>query len=116
MNQNKILKGIPDKRQDTDTTSLKFKRDLIEFFEKDYQDKTCLEIGTNKGYTTRILSFLFKNVITCENDWDLLKFAEDVNKDRDNIEFIKKDVYRTTWNFEDISVVFIDCDHEINSV
>ena len=48
MNQNKILKGIPDKRQDTDTTSLKFKRDLIEFFEKDYHDKTCLEIGTNK--------------------------------------------------------------------
>jgi protein-L-isoaspartate O-methyltransferase len=88
MNQNKILKGIPDKRQDTDTTSLKFKRDLIEFFEKDYQDKTCLEIGTNKGYTTRMLSFLFKNVITCENDWDLLKFAEDVNKDRDNIEFL----------------------------
>jgi len=116
MNQNEILKGIPDKRQDTDTTSLKFKRDLIEFFEKDYQDKTCLEIGTNKGYTTRILSFLFKNVITCENDWDLLKFAEDVNKDRDNIEFLQKDVYQSDWNFEDIDVVFIDCVHDYPNV
>ena len=116
MNQNKILKGIPDKRQDTDTTSLKFKRDLIEFFEKDYQDKTCLEIGTNKGYTTRILSFLFKNVITCENDWDLLKFAEDVNKDRDNIEFLQMDVYQSNWNFEDIDVVFIDCVHDYPNV
>ena len=29
---NDILKGIPDKRQDKDTTSLKFKEDLIEFF------------------------------------------------------------------------------------
>ena len=28
----KILQGIPDKRQDKDTTSLKFKEDLIEFF------------------------------------------------------------------------------------
>ena len=116
MNQDKILKGIPDKRQDKDTTSLKFKRDLIEFFGEDYKDKICLEIGTNKGYSTKILSFLFKKVITCENDQNLIEFAKDVNKDRDNIEFIKKDVYRTTWNFEDISVVFIDCDHEINSV
>ena len=116
MNQNKILKGIPDKRQDTETTSLKFKRDLIEFFEKDYQDKTSLEIGTNKGYTTRILSFLFKNVITCENDWDLLKFAEDVNKDRDNIEFLQMDVYQSNWNFEDIDVDFIDCVHDYPNV
>ena len=72
MNQNKILKGIPDKRQDKDTTSLKFKRDLIEFFGEDYKDKICLEIGTNKGYSTKILSFLFKKVITCENDQNLI--------------------------------------------
>ena len=26
-----ILKGIPDKRQDKNTTSLKFKKDLIEY-------------------------------------------------------------------------------------
>jgi len=116
MNQGEILKGIPDKRQDKDTTSLKFKRDLIEFFGEDWKDKTCLEIGTNRGYTTRILSFLFKKVISCENDWDLLKFAEDVNKDRDNIEFLQMDVYQSNWNFENISVVFIDCVHEYPNV
>jgi len=55
-----ILKGIPDKRQDKNTTSLKFKKDLIEFFGEDYKDKICLEIGTSKGYSTRLLSFLFK--------------------------------------------------------
>ena len=112
----KILKDIPDKRQDKDTTSLKFKKDLIEFFGEDYQDKICLEIGTNRGYTTRILSFLFKKVISCEYDWDLLKFAEDVNKDRNNIEFIQMDVYQSNWNFENISVVFIDCVHEFPNV
>ena len=111
-----ILNGIPDKTQEKNTTSLKFKKDLIEYLGDDYKDKTCLEIGTNKGYTTRILSFLFKKVITCENNQNLLEFAKEVNKDRDNIEFIKKDVYGTTWNFEDIGVVFIDCDHEVNSV
>ena len=111
-----ILNGIPDKTQEKNTTSLKFKKDLIEYLGDDYKDKICLEIGTNKGYTTRILSFLFKKVITCENNQNLLEFAKEINKDRDNIEFIKKDVYGTTWDFEDIDVVFIDCDHEINSV
>ncbi len=111
-----ILSKIPDKTKDKNTTSLKFKKDLIEYLGDDYKDKICLEIGTNKGYTTRILSFLFKKVITCENNQNLLEFAKEINKDRDNIEFIKKDVYGTTWDFEDIDVVFIDCDHEINSV
>ena len=92
---NEMLKNIPDKRQDKNTTSLKFKEDLIDFFGDDYKDKTCLEIGTSKGYTTRVLSFLFKKVITCEINDDLISFAKDVNKDRDNIEFLKKDVYGT---------------------
>ena len=111
-----ILKGIPDKRQDRNTTSLKFKKDLIEFLGEDYKDKICLEIGTSKGYSTRLLSFLFKKVITCEINPDLITFAKNINKDRENIEFLQKDVYGTRWDFEDIDVVFIDCDHEINAV
>ena len=111
-----ILKGIPDKRQDKNTTSLKFKKDLIEFFGEDYKDKICLEIGTSKGYSTRLLSFLFKKVITCEINPELITFAKNINKDRENIEFLQKDVYGTRWDFEDIDVVFIDCDHEINAV
>ena len=112
----RILEGIPDKKFDKNTTSLKFKEDLIEFLGDDYKNKTCLEIGTSKGYSTRILSFLFKKVITCENNSELIEVAKDVNKDRNNIEFLQKDVYRTEWNFEDIDVVFIDCDHEISAV
>ena len=116
MNFEQILKDIPDKRQDKDTTSLKFKKDLIEFFGEDWKDKTCLEIGTNRGYTTRILSFLFKKVITCEYDSELVSFAKNVNKDRDNIEFLQKDVYQSTWDFENIDVSFIDCVHEYANV
>jgi len=111
-----ILEKIPDKRQDKNTTSLKFKKDLIEYFGEDYKYKTCLEIGTHRGYTARVLSFLFGKVITCEYDLELLSFAKDLNKDRSNIEFLHKDVYRSEWNFENIDVVFIDCMHEYPNV
>ena len=74
---NDILKGIPDKRQDKNTTSLKFKQDMIEFLGDDYKDKTCLEIGSHRGYTTRVLSFLFKKVISCEINDELRKLTDD---------------------------------------
>ena len=106
-----ILKGIPDKRQDKNTTSLKFKQDMIDFLGDDYKDKVCLEIGTSKGYSTKILSHLFKKVITCENSIDLLNFAKNVNKDRNNIEFLNKDVYNTEWDFKDIDVVVVSAEH-----
>ena len=112
-----ILSKIPDKTKDKNTTSLKFKKDLIEYLGDEYRDKICLEVGTSKGYTTRILSFLFKKVITCEIDKNLIEFAKDINKDRDNIEFLHKDVYEgVPWGFEDISVVFIDCNHRMDYV
>jgi len=111
-----ILKNIPDKREDKNTTSLKFKKDLISYLGDDYKDKVCLEIGTSRGYSTKILSHLFKKVITCENNIDTINFAKNVNKDRNNIEFLHKDVYNTAWDFEGVDVVFIDCNHEISYV
>ena len=112
-----ILKGIPGKRRDKDTTSLKFKTDLIEYLGDDYKDKICLEVGTSKGYSTRILSFLFKKVITVENNSELVDFAKKFNDDIDNIDYYVGDVYQAEWGFdEDIQVVFIDCNHEISYV
>ena len=138
MDKYDILNDIPDKREQVKTTSLKFKKDLIDFFGDDYKDKRCLEIGTHKGYTTRILSSLFKKVITCEIEIDLINFAKDLNKDKNNIEFLQKDVYNSNgsdgfsglklnektgeiisdaiWDFKDIDVVFIDCNHYIACV
>ena len=116
MNKYDILNDIPDKREQVKTTSLKFKKDLIDFFGDDYKDKRCVEIGTHKGYTTRVLSELFKEVISCENNIDLINFAKDLNKDKNNIQFLQKDVYTTSWNFKDIDVIFIDCNHEYSYV
>ena len=55
-----LLNNIPDKTEDKNTTSLKFKKDLISYLGDKYKDKVCVEIGTSKGYTTRILSSLFR--------------------------------------------------------
>ena len=116
-----LLNNIPDKTEDKNTTSLKFKKDLISYLGDKYKDKVCVEIGTSKGYTTRILSSLFRKVITCEISEELVNFAKDVNKDRNNIEFIMMDVYQggaAKWDFvkEDVDVVFIDCDHKADHV
>ena len=103
MNKELIFKNIPDKREYKNTTSLKFKEDLIEFFNKIGKNQTILEVGTNHGHTTRILSFLFENVITL--DWKEepnLRIAREVCNDRDNIKYIEKDVYSTGW--EDLNL------------
>jgi hypothetical protein len=69
---NKMIKTIEDilgdcgedKFQNFTTTSNKFKTDLLNFFQSIPESKkwNALEYGTHKGQTTRVLSFLFKNV------------------------------------------------------
>ena len=39
-----ILSKIPDKTKDKNTISLKFKKDLIEYWGDEYRDKICLEV------------------------------------------------------------------------
>ena len=115
-----MVKNNPDKRQYKETTSLQFKRDLIKLFSEMGKDYTILEVGTNHGHTTRILSFLFKNVITL--DWreePNLRMAKELNADRDNITYIEKDVYASSWddlNLPKFEVSFIDCNHEYGGV
>lgn len=118
-----ILKNIPDKRQDKNTTSLVMKKDIINFCGDKYLDKKCFEIGTSRGYTTRILSFLFEKVKTVDIDDDLITYAKNLNKDRDNIEYQNKDIYAkeiissNNWwngdgNVEKYDVFLIDAVHD----
>jgi SAM-dependent methyltransferase len=130
MSNDIILKDIPDKREDKNTTSLVMKKDLIDFFEDKYSTKKCFEIGTNNGYTTRMLSFLFESVKTIESNIDLIDFAKKINQDRNNIDYVHGDAYSinnevksNNWwlNNDEISlmesnekfdVFFIDCVHD----
>ena len=114
-----ILDGIPDKNEYKETTSLKFKEDVINFFDKsEFKDKTVLELGTNHGHSTRVLSFLFKKVITM--DWreePNLRMARELNQDRDNIVYIQKNLYKDSWDIDEkIDIFFIDCVHDFDNV
>lgn len=114
--KNSILENIPDKRVDKNTTSLKFKQDLIDFFEPK-QLSYCIEIGTSLGYSTYILSSLFKNVTTIDNNINNIQRAMQFNSGRDNIEFLHGDVYNSEWGIDTkADVVFIDAIHTYEHV
>ena len=116
-NIKEIFKEVPDKREYKETTSIKFKQDIIECFSDIGKDLTVLEVGTNHGHTTRILSFIFDKVITM--DWreePNLRMAKELNKDRDNITYIEKDVYQEEWKIDKFDVAFIDASHTYECV
>ena len=117
MDIEEILENIPDKREWKSTTSLKFKRDLYSFFKDMELDASkVVELGTHRGYTTRVLSLLFEEVIT----YDIVDdpYSKEFNKDRDNITYRYQDIYKSPWWEECIgaSVVFIDADHNYEEV
>jgi len=114
-----IFENIPSKREYKETTTIKFKNDLLDFFDTDeFKDKKILECGTNHGHTTRVLSFLFDKVTTM--DWreePNLRMARELNHDRDNITYIQKNLYGGEWGLsEKFDVFFIDCVHDFRHV
>ena len=119
MNKEIIFRDVPDKREFKHTTSLKFKEDLLNIFKDIGTDYTLLEVGTAYGHTTRILSFIFKHVVTMDLHAEPnLRIAQEINHDRDNITYIQKDVY-TPWDdlqLPNYQVCLIDCGHDYNHV
>lgn len=115
MDIEEILKNIPDKFQHKTTTSHKFKKDLFDFFNKDeFKDCVCLEIGSNVGYTTRILSYLFKEVIGF--NLEDASIAEKFNVDRPNVKYYVQDVYKTKLPIDYGDIFLIDAEHTYHAV
>lgn len=114
-----ILNGTPEKNLHfKDTTSLKWKRDFLEFF-IDKKLKSCLEIGTHQGLSTRILSSVFGHVWTVESNEKRWKLAKEYNSNESNITFILGDAYvDETYSTipTSMDVVFIDCGHDVYEV
>ncbi len=114
---NKILDEVDHKDTAKYTTSRKFKKDVLdEFYNDKFKDATLLELGTSQGQSTRMLSYIFKNVYTVEwDDWNIEQ-ARKRCEGRDNITFIKADLYGEDWNFPTPDVVFIDAGHTYENV
>lgn len=114
-----ILQGIPDKHgSEKNTTSLKWKTDVIEFF-RDRGLKSCLELGTWHGRSTRMLSEIFDDVWTVEYLPHRVEEAKLFCNDKKNISFVCGDAYddSTYVGFPQyFDVVVIDCDHTFSSV
>ena len=115
-----ILSQVPDKREDKDTTSYEFKKDLYDFFwESKWRDRSVLEVSCSRGYSSYVLSHLFKQVYAVDYTRDLLDFASKFNQSRGrkNIQFIQCDIYRTPYwaKLPKADVVFLDADHRYKS-
>ena len=114
----KLLKNLSDKWDSKTTTTLRYKSELIDFFNKpEYKNKTVLEIGSSNGHSTRVLSYLFKSVTAV----DILKERhtysyENYNKDNTNIKYVVANVYNGPWDFGHHDIVFIDCVHDYQHV
>lgn len=109
---------VEDKKDNLSTTSFKFKRDLWDFFQG-FEKKNCVEFGTHKGQTTRVLAHLFNHVYTVNlpNHFDE---AKRLNFDLGNITYVEMDLYQdpidVTFKHKPISVFFIDAVHEFDAV
>ena len=112
-----LLKSIgEDKRTNPTTTSNEFKTDVWEFF-KNFKDKVCVEFGTHKGQTTKVLSYRFKKVYTVNVSDESLANAKMLNVGIDNIEYVPFDLYSNkSLNIQDASVFMIDAGHKYQQV
>lgn len=111
-----ILLEVDDKRDNRGTTSHKFKQDVIEFF-MPLDLNECIEVGTADGHTTRILSYLFKSVVTIELNQSEIDKAVNLNRDRNNIEYLHGSAYESDWGLNSkFDVAFIDCVHQYDYV
>ena len=110
-----ILINIPDKFQHKTTTSHKFKKDIFEFFKHDlWKQCTCIEWGSNIGYSTRVLSYLFKEVTGF--NLDSVDSANQFNKDRSNVKYYAQDIYNTEIPINKGDVFLVDAQHTYDAV
>jgi predicted O-methyltransferase YrrM len=109
------MSDIPDKRQNKGTTSLVFKKDLWNFLSK-HKFSVALEIGTHKGYTTRIISQFVDKIYTIDHNIENIDFAKKHNKKySNNITYIHGDAYSgylRNLKIDKIDLCFIDAVHD----
>lgn len=86
--------------------------DIYYFFEGK-RDLKIAEIGSHKGYSTKVLSKIFSKVYAVDNSIEWTDMNKHFNKDATNIEYVMLDIYKDSWKTlpDDIEVTFIDAGH-----
>ena len=94
------------------TCSDEFREDIKHFF-KNKSNYKIAEIGSHKGYTTGYLSDIFEKVYAVDNSVEWTNYNKNLNKHKNNIEYIHLDIYKDSWDIiPDVDVVFIDAMHD----
>ena len=107
-----LLSNTLNIEDDIWTCSLKMRYDIYDFF-KDKRDFKIAEIGSHKGYSTKVLSNIFSKVYAVDNNIEWTNFNKNFNKDATNIEYVMLDIYKDSWKIlpDDIEISFIDAGH-----
>uniref|UniRef100_A0A6C0KV58 Uncharacterized protein n=1 Tax=viral metagenome TaxID=1070528 RepID=A0A6C0KV58_9ZZZZ len=94
------------------TCSYKMRYNIYEFFKYKRHFKIA-ELGSYKGYSTKVLSKIFKRVYAVDGSIEWTNFNKELNKDSTNIEYVMLDMYKDSWNVlpDDIEIAFVDCPH-----
>ena len=110
-----LLSNTLNIEDDIWTCSLKMRYDIYDFF-KDKSHFKIAEIGSHKGYSTKVLSKIFSKVYAVDKSIEWTNFNKNFNKDITNIEYVMLDIYKDSWEIlpDDIEVSFIDADHSYN--
>ena len=110
-----FLNRVVHKDEWCKTTSRKFKEDVLRIF-RDRKMDSCIEIGSCRGDTTRVLSECFKKVYSFEQSSDNITYIKERCSDVDNVEISQADVYDSNFEIPDVSVAFIDAGHSTELV
>ena len=108
--ENHFLNRVVHKDKWCKTTSRKFKEDVLRIF-RDRKMDSCIEIGSCRGDTTRVLAECFKKVYSFEQSSDNITYIKERCSDVDNVEISQADVYDSNFQIPDVSVAFIDAGH-----
>ena len=107
-----ILSNSLSIEDDIWTCSSQMRYDIYDFFKNKRYFKIA-EIGSHKGYSTKVLSKIFSKVYAVDNSIEWTNFNKLFNKECTNIEYVMLDIYKDSWEIlpDDIEVSFIDANH-----
>lgn len=105
-----ILRKVHNKDMYKNATTLKFKKDFIDFFSRN-KFNSYVELGCCQGDTLVCAAELFDSVKGYDWNEDNVRAAIDKCKDFKNVEIYQQDLINTSWEFGTPDVIFFDHIH-----